>query len=64
MTDNFPTRAVDLKTIDGTRRATVAKDDHSEGMSYRQRMPRRVVTLYLPLCSSWSCCCFRSIGWR
>ena len=28
---------------------TVAKDDHSEGMSYLQSVPRRLVTLYLPL---------------
>ena len=27
----------------------MAKDDHSEGMSYLQSVPRRLVTLYLPL---------------
>ena len=31
------------------RRATVGKDDHSEGMSYLESLPRRLVTLYLPL---------------
>jgi multiple sugar transport system permease protein len=29
--------------------ATVAKDDDSDGMSYLESLPRRVVTLYLPL---------------
>ncbi|MCP9629492.1 carbohydrate ABC transporter permease [Rhodopseudomonas palustris] len=29
--------------------ATVAKDDDSEGMSYLESLPRRLVTLYLPL---------------
>jgi multiple sugar transport system permease protein len=28
---------------------TVAQDDHSEGMTYLESLPRRVVTLYLPL---------------
>lgn len=29
--------------------ATTAKDDHSEGMTYLESLPRRLVTLYLPL---------------
>ncbi|MBC7580582.1 carbohydrate ABC transporter permease [Tardiphaga sp.] len=29
--------------------ATVQKDDHSEGMTYLESLPRRVVTLYIPL---------------
>jgi multiple sugar transport system permease protein len=29
--------------------ATVAQDDHSEGMTYLESLPRRIVTLYLPL---------------
>jgi multiple sugar transport system permease protein len=29
--------------------ATVAQDDHSEGMTYLESLPRRVVTLYIPL---------------
>src|ERR1051325_11418286 len=29
--------------------ATIAKDDDSEGMSYLESLPRRLVTLYLPL---------------
>src|SRR3981081_3154418 len=29
--------------------ATVAKDDDSDGMSYLESLPRRLVTLYLPL---------------
>jgi multiple sugar transport system permease protein len=32
-----------------TSPAAAAKDDHSEGMSYLQSVPRRMVTLYLPL---------------
>ncbi|MES2029626.1 MAG: carbohydrate ABC transporter permease [Pseudomonadota bacterium] len=28
---------------------TVEKDDHSEGMAYLESLPRRVVTLYIPL---------------
>jgi multiple sugar transport system permease protein len=28
---------------------TVAQDDHSEGMTYLESLPRRIVTLYLPL---------------
>src|SRR6516225_1687684 len=44
MTD-LPASKVDLKTI----LATPARVDHSEGMSYLQSVPRRLVTLYLPL---------------
>src|SRR6201747_2070835 len=44
MTD-LPATKVDLKSI----LATPARDDHSEGMSYLQSVPRRLVTLYLPL---------------
>lgn len=29
--------------------ATVAQDDHSEGMTYLESLPSRIVTLYLPL---------------
>ena len=29
--------------------ATAAKDDHSEGMTYLESLPRRIVTLYIPL---------------
>jgi len=28
---------------------TVEKDDHSEGMTYLESLPRRIVTLYIPL---------------
>ncbi|MES2198364.1 MAG: carbohydrate ABC transporter permease [Pseudomonadota bacterium] len=48
MTD-LPNPRVDLKTILATPARTVARDDHSEGMSYLQSVPRRLVTLYLPL---------------
>ncbi|MHC2163285.1 hypothetical protein ACVL5V_005706 [Bradyrhizobium ottawaense] len=48
MTD-LPTRSVDLKAVLSGSSPTVAKDDHSEGMSYLQSVPRRMVTLYLPL---------------
>src|SRR3954468_21547901 len=44
MTD-LPATKVDLKSI----LATPGRDDHSEGMSYLQSVPRRLVTLYLPL---------------
>src|SRR3954454_2914287 len=48
MTD-FPAPKVDLKSVLSGTSPTVAKDDHSEGMSYLQSVPRRMVTLYLPL---------------
>jgi multiple sugar transport system permease protein len=44
MTD-LPATKVDLKSI----LSTPARVDHSEGMSYLQSLPRRLVTLYLPL---------------
>jgi multiple sugar transport system permease protein len=44
MTD-LPAAKVDLKSI----LSTPARVDHSEGMSYLQSLPRRLVTLYLPL---------------
>src|SRR3954454_7742190 len=48
MTD-LPTRSIDLKAVLSGSSPTAAKDDHSEGMSYLQSLPRRMVTLYLPL---------------
>ena len=44
MTD-LPASKVDLKSI----LSTPARVDNSEGMSYLQSVPRRLVTLYLPL---------------
>ncbi|HKD74684.1 MAG TPA: carbohydrate ABC transporter permease, partial [Ktedonobacterales bacterium] len=44
MTD-LPANKVDLKTI----LSTPARVDNTEGMSYLQSLPRRLVTLYLPL---------------
>src|SRR5215469_7748711 len=44
MTD-LPANKVDLKSI----LSTPARADHSEGMSYLQSLPRRLVTVYLPL---------------
>jgi multiple sugar transport system permease protein len=44
MTD-LPASKVDLKSI----LSTSARVDNSEGMSYLQSVPRRLVTLYLPL---------------
>ena len=44
MTD-LPAAKVDLKSI----LSTPARIDNSEGMSYLQSVPRRLVTLYLPL---------------
>src|SRR6267154_1100378 len=40
---------IDLKAVLSGASRTVARDDHSEGMSYLQSVPRRMVTLYLPL---------------
>src|SRR5205807_851227 len=48
MTD-LPTRSIDLKAVLSGSSPTVAMADHSEGMSYLQSVPRRIVTLYLPL---------------
>src|SRR5207302_10450176 len=48
MTD-LPTRSIDLKAVLSGSSPTAARDDHSEGMSYLQSVPRRLVTLYLPL---------------
>jgi multiple sugar transport system permease protein len=45
MTDLPAPKPVDLKRI----LSTSARVDNSEGMSYLQSVPRRVVTLYLPL---------------
>jgi multiple sugar transport system permease protein len=48
MTD-LPTSRIDLKAVLSGSSPTVAMADHSEGMSYLQSVPRRIVTLYLPL---------------
>src|SRR5258708_35294881 len=48
MTD-LPTSRIDLKSVLSGSSPTVAMADHSEGMSYLQSVPRRFVTLYLPL---------------
>src|SRR5436309_12911639 len=48
MTD-VPAPKIDLKSVLSGTSPTVAMDDHSEGMSYLQSLPRRLVTLYLPL---------------
>src|ERR1700716_2555230 len=48
MTD-LPTRSIALKAVLSGSSPTAAKDDHSEGMSYLESVPRRLVTLYLPL---------------
>ena len=44
MTD-LPASKVDLKSI----LSTPSRVDNSEGMSYLQSVPRRIVTLYIPL---------------
>ena len=44
MTD-LPAPKIDLKSV----LSTSARIDNSEGMSYLQSVPRRLVTLYLPL---------------
>src|SRR5260370_5927440 len=48
MTD-LPTSRINLKAVLSGSSPTAAKDDHSEGMSYLESVPRRLVTLYLPL---------------
>jgi multiple sugar transport system permease protein len=48
MTD-LPTTRVNLKAVLTGSAPSLARDDHSEGMSYLQSVPRRIVTLYLPL---------------
>ena len=40
MTD-LPTSRIDLKAVLHGSAPTIAKDDHSEGMSYLQTLPRR-----------------------
>jgi multiple sugar transport system permease protein len=44
MTD-LPATKIDLKSV----LSTAPRADHSEGMSYLQSLPKRLVTLYLPL---------------
>ena len=46
---DLPTSPVNLKAVLSGSSPTSAKDDHSEGMSYLESVPRRLVTLYLPL---------------
>jgi multiple sugar transport system permease protein len=48
MTD-LPTTHLNLKGVLTGSAPMAARDDHSEGMSYLQSLPRRLVTLYLPL---------------
>src|SRR5207342_1231685 len=42
-------KPIALKGVLSGSSAAAAKDDHSEGMSYLESVPRRMVTLYLPL---------------
>jgi multiple sugar transport system permease protein len=49
MTDLPAAKPVNLKSVLSGTSPTVAMADHSEGMSYLQSLPRRLVTLYLPL---------------
>ena len=46
MTDALVPKVADPKTV---LRGSSPLADHSEGMSYLERLPRRLVTLYLPL---------------
>jgi multiple sugar transport system permease protein len=49
MTD-VPVPKADLKgVLHGSSAAAAAMSDHSEGMSYLNSLPRRLVTIYLPL---------------
>src|SRR5271163_4143983 len=49
MTDLPASKPVNLKAVLSGSAPTAARDDHSEGMSYLESLPRRLVTLYLPL---------------
>src|SRR5258707_3275309 len=49
MTDLPAPKPVNLKAVLSGSSPTAEKDDHSEGMSYLESLPRRLVTLYLPL---------------
>ena len=63
MTDALADKAASIRDAALTARRRVADD--TEGMSYLQTLPRRLVTLYLPLVDHpASCCCSRSTGWR
>jgi multiple sugar transport system permease protein len=48
MTD-IPAPKADLKTVLSGASAVPTLTDHSEGMSYLHNLPRRLVTIYLPL---------------
>jgi multiple sugar transport system permease protein len=48
MTD-LPTQRLNLKGVLSGSARTTAADDHTVGMSYLESLPRRLVTLYLPL---------------
>src|ERR1700680_5048808 len=47
MTDVLASKQGDPKSI--LTGSSAAAADHSEGMSYLERLPKRLVTLYLPL---------------
>lgn len=44
--------------------ATVEQDDNSEGMTYLESLPSRIVTLYIPLFIIVVILLFRSTGWH
>ena len=46
MTDALASKHVDPKSI---LHGSAPTSDHTEGMSYLNSIPRRVITLYLPL---------------
>ena len=48
MTDILAAKAAEPKRVLSASRPAAA-DDHSEGMSYLQTLPKRLITLYLPL---------------
>ncbi|HEU0151620.1 MAG TPA: carbohydrate ABC transporter permease [Bradyrhizobium sp.] len=48
MTD-VPAPKIDLKSVLSGTSPSATMSDHSEGMSYLENLPRRLVTLYLPL---------------
>jgi multiple sugar transport system permease protein len=49
MTDLPASKPVVLKNVLSGTSPSATVDDHSEGMSYLENLPRRLVTLYLPL---------------
>ena len=61
MTDILADKAVKPSAI---LHGSAPLSDETEGMSYLHSLPRRLVTLYLPLGLIMLVLLFRSTGWR